>query len=107
VASKKRAPSPRFRVGKGCVYLHHGTWWLYYREHGRPVRTKVLFRQDEAEKVGAQVNAQVTSGSPTFLSLEPISVRDPRHFASRSNERCGYGRRRCGTRRSGLGDRAR
>jgi integrase len=78
VASKKPSSSPRFRVGKVSVYLHHGAWWLYYREHGRPVRNKVAERRDDAERIAAQVNAQITSGSPTLLSFEPISVPDLR-----------------------------
>jgi integrase len=78
VASRKRSPSPRFRVGKVSAYRHHGAWWLYYREHGRPVRTKVASRQDDAERIAAQVNAQVASASPTLLSFEPIGVPDLR-----------------------------
>jgi integrase len=48
VASKKPSSSPRFRVGKVSVYLHHGAWWVYYREHGRPVRAKVSGRRRRA-----------------------------------------------------------
>src|ERR1700677_2163357 len=78
MGSKKRSPSPRFRVGKVSVYQHHGAWWLYYREHGNPVRRKVGLKQDDAERIAAQVNAQVTNGSPSMLSFEPVNVPDLR-----------------------------
>jgi len=60
------------------VYLHHGAWWIYYRENGRPIRGKVAQKQNDAERIAAQINAQVTSGSPTLLSFEPISVPELR-----------------------------
>jgi len=78
MASHERSPSPRFRIGKVSVYLHHGAWWLYYRENGRPIRSKVSHRQDEAKRLAAQINAQVTNGSPSLLSFEPISVQELR-----------------------------
>jgi integrase len=58
MARSKRTPSPRFRVGRISVYLHHGTWWIYYRDGGRQVRRKVATTRQEAEQVAAQVNAQ-------------------------------------------------
>jgi integrase len=78
MGSKRRSPSPRFRIGKVSVYLHHGAWWVYYRDKGQPIRSKVAQSQDDAERIAAQINAQVTNGSPTLLSFEPISVADLR-----------------------------
>jgi integrase len=78
MARRKRSSSPRFRVGKVSVYLHHGAWWLYYREQGKPVRTKVGLERADAEEVAAQANAQLTSRSPTLLSFSPISIPDLR-----------------------------
>ena len=78
MASRRRSPSPRFRVGKVSVYFHHGAWWLYYRENGRPVRSKIAGKKDDAERIAAQVNAQVTNGSPTLLSFDPITVPELR-----------------------------
>jgi integrase len=60
------------------IYLHHGTWWLYYRDGGKPVRRKVARARAEAEQVAAQVNAQLTSGAPTLLAFTPISLSDLR-----------------------------
>ena len=74
MSRRKRGSSPRFRVGKVSGYLHHGAWWLYYREEGKQVRRKVARTRDEAEQIAAQVNAQVASGSPTLLSFSPVSV---------------------------------
>lgn len=68
----------RFRVGKVTVYLHHGAWWLYFSEQEHRVRRKVSASREEAEQVAAQINSQVTNGSPSLLSFEPISVPDLR-----------------------------
>jgi len=78
MASRKRGSSPRFRVGKVSVYPHHGNWWIYYRDSGRPVRRKIATTRQEAEQVAAQVNAQLTCGAPTLLAFSPISVPDLR-----------------------------
>ena len=78
MASRKRRNSSRFRVGKVSGYQHHGAWWLYYREHGKPVRNKVAQEEDDAKRIAAQVNAQLSARSPTLLSFEPISVADLR-----------------------------
>jgi integrase len=74
MASRRRRSSKRFRVGNVSAYLHHGAWWLYYRDAGQPVRRKVADNRDDAEKLAAQINAQVTAGSPTLLSFNPIDV---------------------------------
>lgn len=78
MGGRARTSSPRFRVGKDSVYLHHGAWWVYFREDGKPVRRKVSGNRDEAEHVAAQVNAQVTASSPTLLSFTPIEVTELR-----------------------------
>jgi len=38
--SRTRAPRRR-RIGHVSVYQHRRRWWVYYREHGRPVRKAV------------------------------------------------------------------
>jgi integrase len=78
MSRRKRGPSPRFRVGRVSVYRHHGAWWLYYRDGGRPVRRKVAQDRSEAEQVAAQVNAQLTSGAPTLLAFSPVGVAELR-----------------------------
>jgi len=70
----RRKRSGRVRIGKVSVYLHHGAWWLYYREGGRAVRKKVSESRAQAEQLAAQVNAQLAVNSPTVLSFSPISV---------------------------------
>ena len=75
---RKCSRSSRFRVGKVSGYLHHGAWWLYYREDSRPIRRKVALSRDDAEKLAAQINGQVAAGSPTLLSFSPIPVAELR-----------------------------
>jgi integrase len=60
------------------VYTHHGAWWVYYREAGRPVRKKISGDRGEAVQVAAQVNAQLASNVPTLLSFQPVTVPDLR-----------------------------
>ena len=68
----------RGRVGNVSFYFHHGSWWLYFRENGKPVRQKVSVERDEAEKVVAQINGQLAAAAPTLLSFSPISISELR-----------------------------
>jgi integrase len=71
--SRKRRFSSRFRVGKVSVYVHHGAWWVYYRDGGLAQRHRVG-SLDEAKQVAAQVNAQLVSGAPRLLTFESIGL---------------------------------
>lgn len=64
----------RRRVGRVSYYEHHGAWWLYYRDGESQVRRRVADTEPEAERVAAQVNAQLSAGAPTLLAFAPISV---------------------------------
>lgn len=68
----------RGRVGKVSFFPHHGAWWVYYREAGKPVRRKVASARDEAEKIAAQINAQLAAAVPTLLAFDPIAVSELR-----------------------------
>jgi integrase len=76
-ARKPTAPA-RFRIGRVSLYLHHGSWWLYYRSGGKPMRRKVAQSREEAEQIAAQVNAQLTTGAPTLLAFAPIRLAELR-----------------------------
>jgi integrase len=78
----RRKDRRRGRVGKVSFYPHHGAWWLYYRETGKPARRKVAETPDDAEKIAAQVNAQLVSAVPTLLAFEPIAVSEMRRRSS-------------------------
>jgi hypothetical protein len=78
MCSRKRASPTRCRVGRVSLYFHHGAWWLYYRDGGKPVRRRVAQTREEAEPVAAQVNAQLTSGAPTLLAFTPINLTELR-----------------------------
>ena len=62
------------RVGRVTVYPHHGSWWVYYRDGGKPVRRKVAANRTDAEQVAAQVNAQLAQGAPTLLAFTATGV---------------------------------
>jgi integrase len=78
MSARRRGSPKRTRIGKVSVYPHHGAWWVYYREGGRPVRRKVADDKGEAAQVAAQINAQLASNSPTLLSFQPVAVPDLR-----------------------------
>ena len=64
----------RVRIGRVSAYEHHGAWWIYYRDGDRPVRRRVSDHRIQAEQVAAELNAQLSSASPTMFSFTPISV---------------------------------
>lgn len=70
--SKRRCT--RRRIGRVSVYIHHGSWWVYYREGTKQVRRRIGPDAAEAERVAAEVNSQVTNSSPTLFAFTPISV---------------------------------
>jgi hypothetical protein len=72
MARKRR--STRHRVGRVSYYLHHGTWWIYYRDAGRAVRRRVGPNEEDAARLAAQVNGQLAAGTPTLLGFDPIDV---------------------------------
>ncbi len=76
---RKRAPR-RYRVGRVSYYPHHGSWYLYYRENDLPVRVRVARSEEDAARLAAVRNAELTTVrtihvTPTF---EPITVRELR-----------------------------
>ncbi|HET6423258.1 MAG TPA: site-specific integrase [Planctomycetaceae bacterium] len=58
------------------VYFHHAAWWLYYREGSRPVRRRVSLFREEAERLAAEINAEVTTRAPTTFAFLPVSVTE-------------------------------
>jgi integrase len=78
MSARRQRALQRARVGKVSVYPHHGAWWVYYREGGRPVRKKVADDRDQAVQVAAQVNAHLANGSPSLLAFEPLNVAELR-----------------------------
>src|SRR5437879_3152783 len=76
--SRKRTRAGRVRIGRVSLYSHHGSWWVYYRQHGQPVRRKVAGARPEAEQLAAQVSAQLAAGAPTLLAFTAVSVPDLR-----------------------------
>ena len=74
----QRRKVERGRVGQVSYYRHHGGWWLYYREHGRPVRRRVADGADVAAQIAAQVNAQLAVAAPTMFSFTPLPIAELR-----------------------------
>ena len=71
---KSRRDRARFRVGRVSVYLHHGAWWLYFRESDRPVRRRVAETREAAERIAAEVNAQLLAATATMFAFTPMTI---------------------------------
>jgi len=78
--SRRRKRAARKRVGRVSYYLHHGSWYVYYRSGTRPVRTRIGQNEAEAARVAAERNAEMARGpiaiAPTF---EPVTIAELRH----------------------------
>jgi integrase len=74
VSKSRRGDRRRRRVGRVSYYEHHGSWWVYYRDAGAAVRRKVGHDEASAERVAAQLNAQLASEIPTQFSFRPATV---------------------------------
>jgi integrase len=64
----------RRRIGRVSIYPHRRRWWVYYREHGRPVRKAIADDRAAAEQVAAQINLELTASAPTLFSFRPVPV---------------------------------
>ena len=76
-SSQGRAARNR-RVGRVTVYQRGKVWYLYYFENSRRVRQRVGGSLAEANRVAAQVNAQLATGAPAMLSFQPVSIGELR-----------------------------
>jgi integrase len=74
---RRRTPA-RKRIGRVSYYLHHGSWFLYYREGDRQVRRRVAETEGDAARIAAQVNSQLATTEPTLLAFEPLGVGELR-----------------------------
>jgi len=68
-----RACALRTRIGKVSVNRHRSSWWIYYREHGKPIRGRLGADRNVAQRLAAEINAQLTCAAPTMLAFTPIS----------------------------------
>jgi integrase len=75
--SRPTKPS-RHRVGSVSYYLHHGSWYIYYRDGDRQVRRRVAQTEEDAARVAAQVNSQLLAAAPTLLAFTPVSIPELR-----------------------------
>jgi hypothetical protein len=69
-----RRAERRRRIGRVSMYKHRRRWWVYYREHGRPVRKAVADDAAAAEQVAAQINLELSASAPTLFSFRPVTV---------------------------------
>lgn len=76
MASSRRRKPRRKRVGRVSLYLHHGAWWVYYRDGQQQVRRRIGEDETLADQVAAQVNAQLATAAPTMFSFTPLTVSE-------------------------------
>jgi len=76
--SRRRRRTTRKRVGRVSYYQHHGSWYLYFREGSERVRRRIGRLETEAAQFAAEVNAQLSAGSRSFLSFVPVTIGELR-----------------------------
>ncbi len=76
VDRRQRRRCTRRRIGRVSIYLHHGAWWVYYRENDKPIRRHVGPDERAAERIAAEVNSQLTSDAPTLFTFIPVTVSE-------------------------------
>ena len=81
-----RRDRARFRVGRVSADLYHGAWWIYFRENDRPVRRRVAETREAAERIAAEVNAQLSAATSTTFVFTPLTVGDLRDEFLRYHE---------------------
>ena len=76
MAKSKTKDSARRRIGGVSVYMHHGNWWLYYRQNGRPVRRRAGQSEPRAEYFASLINAQLVADDAGLPSPKLPAVDD-------------------------------
>ncbi len=71
---RRSKPRGRVRVGKVSLYQHHGAWWTYYREGGIGRRKRIGPDRDVADRIAAELNAQLATETPSLFSYTPVSL---------------------------------
>jgi integrase len=66
-------PSPRQHIGQVSIYAHHGAWYLYHRDRGKPVRRRVGASLEQAECEASLLNARLIADSAALPLAEIAS----------------------------------
>jgi integrase len=72
------SPRKSFRVGRVQAYARGQVWYLCYHENGVRRRPRVGPDRRAAQRLAAQINAQLENGQVGLLSFEPLSIREVR-----------------------------
>lgn len=85
----RRRRRTRKRVGRVSYYLHHGSWYVYYREGSKQVRRRIGVVEDQAAQIAAQVNAQLAMAAPTLFTFTPVTISElRRQFLAHHEDVC-------------------
>lgn len=78
MARRRKSSPDRIRIGKVSLYLHHGSWYAYYRESGKPVRTRLAVDQAEALASAEEIDRNLSLFRPSPFGHRTISLEDLR-----------------------------
>jgi len=78
VARRRKSSPDRIRVGKVSLYLHHGSWYAYYRESGRPIRVRLTTDQAEALAAAEEIDRNLSLFRPSPFGQRAISLEELR-----------------------------
>src|SRR5271154_1608323 len=79
IMSRRHKRAARKRVGRVSYYLHHGSWYVYYRSGTRPVRTRIGQDEAQAARVAAERNTELAGGRVAVAgAFEQITIAELR-----------------------------
>lgn len=78
MARRRKSSPDRIRVGKVSLYLHHGSWYAYYRESGRPIRVRLSIDQAEALAAAEEIDRNLSLFRPSPFGQRAISLEELR-----------------------------
>lgn len=78
MARRRKSSPDRIRVGKVSLYLHHGSWYAYYRESGRPIRVRLTTDQAEALAAAEEIDRNLSLFRPSPFGQRAISLEELR-----------------------------
>jgi len=76
VRTDRRLSAKHIHIGAVTLYQRGKVWYVYYREEGRSRRLRASRDKREAERIAAEINAQVSAGVRSTFGYEKISIEE-------------------------------
>ncbi len=74
IRTDRRLSAKHIHIGAVTLYRRGSAWYVYYREDGRTRRLRASRKRREAERIAAEINAQVSAGLRSTFGYDKISA---------------------------------